>query len=59
MIGFYTIALIYTVVRWQYLKKNKGIDIFENMRKPYEPWVKREKELAEIAIDSRGKNVTS
>lgn len=59
MIGFYTIALIYTVVRWQYLKKNKGIDIFENMRKPYEPWVKREKELAEIAVSTSGNAKTT
>ncbi|MEG0307171.1 MAG: APC family permease [Clostridium sp.] len=57
MIGFYGIALLYTVVRWQYLKKNKGIDIFENMRKPYEPWVQREKELAEIAIDTSGTDI--
>lgn len=43
MIGFYAIALIYTIVRWQYLKKNKGIDIFQNMREPYAPWVERER----------------
>lgn len=43
MVTFYAIALIYTIVRWQYLKKCKGIDIFQKMREPYAPWIEREK----------------
>lgn len=46
MIAFYVIAFIYTVIRWKYMKAKHNIDIFENMRKPYEPWMIKEKELA-------------
>lgn len=46
MVGFYCLAFIYTIVRWQYLKRHKDIDIFEQMRTPYQPWVDREAELA-------------
>lgn len=41
MVLFYALALIYTVARWQYLKR-KNVDMFENMRRPHEPWIARE-----------------
>ncbi|GAU78634.1 APC family permease [Fusibacter sp. 3D3] len=47
MIGFYVIALIYTIIRWQYLKRSQNIDIFQTMRIPYAPWTEREKALSE------------
>lgn len=43
--GFFIVCGIYTVARWQYLKKTKGIDIIENMKQPYQPWIERENEL--------------
>ena len=46
MIAFYTLALIYTLVRWQYLKRKQNIDIFVTMRTPHQPWMEREKMLA-------------
>lgn len=58
MIGFYVVAAIYTVVRRKYVKDKQGIDIFANMRKPYEPWEKREKELASISVTANNAKTT-
>ncbi|MBU0927886.1 MAG: APC family permease [Spirochaetes bacterium] len=46
MVAFYAIAAAYTWIRWRYLKKAKGIDIYAKMREPYAPWIEREKELS-------------
>ncbi|MBI9106158.1 MAG: APC family permease [Spirochaetales bacterium] len=46
MIVFYAIAALYVVIRKNWLKKNKGIELFEQMRKPHEPWNKMEEEFA-------------
>ncbi|MCK8060626.1 MULTISPECIES: APC family permease [unclassified Fusibacter] len=43
---FYTMALIYTIIRRQYLIKKEGLDIFEKMRTPYQPWVDKENALS-------------
>jgi len=43
MIIFYIVAAAYVVLRIRFLKQKKGIDMFETMRKPYEPWIEREK----------------
>ncbi|MEN1760597.1 APC family permease [Anoxynatronum sibiricum] len=45
MILFYLVAFIYTLARLKYMKEKHNVDIFENMRKPYEPWMIKEKEL--------------
>lgn len=44
MVVYYTVAVVYTICRIKYLKK-KDCDLVENMRKPYEPWEKREQAL--------------
>lgn len=46
MILFYLSAFVYTVVRRYYMKKKHDIDIFDQMRKPYQPWVDRENALS-------------
>lgn len=46
MIIFYICAAAYTVFRVKYLKKNRDIDMIANMKKPYEPWSKREADAA-------------
>ncbi|GLI19430.1 amino acid permease [Tepidanaerobacter syntrophicus] len=49
MVGFYIAAGTYTYFRIRYLK-NKGVDMVQNMKTPYQPWLVREeaakKELA-------------
>ncbi|MBI9014552.1 MAG: APC family permease [Clostridiales bacterium] len=52
MILFYTLAFVYTVIRKVYMKKKHDINIFDNMRKPHQPWVDREEALKneEIAV---------
>ncbi len=59
MVGFYVVAAIYTVIRKKYIMKKDGVDIFKNMSKPYEPWEKREKELAKIAVTSNNINANT
>lgn len=34
----------YLFARRSYLKKHEGFDLFEELKKPYEPWVEIEKE---------------
>jgi hypothetical protein len=52
MILFYVLAFIYTVIRKVYMKKKHNINIFDNMRKPHQPWLDREEALKkeEIAV---------
>lgn len=54
MVVFYICAAIYLVIRRQYIIKKDGIDIFEEMKKPYQPWFeleeKAKKELGDKAI---------
>lgn len=42
MILFYVSAVIYTILRMNWLKKNKHIDLFEVMRAAHEPWQEME-----------------
>jgi len=43
MAVFYVVAFIYVVIRAKYLKNKHGIDMIAAMKKPYEPWIEREK----------------
>lgn len=44
MAVFYLVAFIYVVFRAKYLKDKHGQDMIANMKRPYEPWVERERE---------------
>ena len=47
---FYAVAAAYVVLRARYLKSRKGTDMIADMKKPYAPWLEREKAaLAELA----------
>lgn len=54
MAVFYAAAFLYTVLRARYLKGKHGIDMIANMKKPYEPWLKRE-EAAKAELAARAK----
>jgi basic amino acid/polyamine antiporter, APA family len=46
MVVFYAIAALYTVIRIAWLKKNKNVALFDEMRKPYKPWDEAEAAFA-------------
>ncbi len=54
MVGFYALALLYTVARKYYLKKRHNIDLFGQMRSTYEPWSKKEAALVQAQQASQG-----
>jgi len=43
---FYLLAALYVVLRKNWLKKKKDINLFEQMKKPHEPWNRMEEEFA-------------
>ena len=50
MIAFYAAAAIYVVVRAIWLKRKKGVVMFDTMKKGYAPWDERERAaVAELA----------
>lgn len=50
MIIYYVVAVGYTIIRWQYVKKKENRSIFETMRTPYQPWYEmEEKAKAELS----------
>ena len=42
MVGYYAVALVYTIARYFYLK-NQGVALFKNMGETYQPWEEMEK----------------
>ena len=42
MVGYYAVALVYTIARFFYLK-NQGVALFKNMGETYKPWEEMEK----------------
>jgi APA family basic amino acid/polyamine antiporter len=50
MAVFYFVAFLYVYGRAVYLKKKRGVDMMATMKKPYEPWLARERAAeAELA----------
>lgn len=47
MTCFYILVTIYTILRMNWLKKNRNINLFQNMKTAYAPWDEREKRAAE------------
>ena len=42
IVAVYGVGVIYTIVRIRYLKAN-GVDLLDDMKKPFEPWEERER----------------
>lgn len=42
MIIYYSIAAVYVVFRYRYIKKTEGVNLFQKMRTTYQPWEDRE-----------------
>lgn len=54
MIVYYVVAISYTIIRRNYVKKTEGYDIFQQMKEPYQPWFEME-EKAKAALEAAKK----
>ena len=54
MIVYYVVAIGYTIIRRNYVKKTEGYDIFQQMKEPYQPWFEME-EKAKATLEAAKK----
>ena len=55
IVVFYAVGYAYYLIRWQYMKRKKGVDIIETAKGYHPSWVAHENELKEKALTGEAK----